>query len=92
MDFIKYTIWPRMKVILIYWWWIIKYRGKKNIPPEVFFRRMIKNIEGMKENLEKAFLLGKDDMSKEEFLEFYNTMGKVEGFKEKVTELKQNKN
>jgi len=86
MDFIRHTIWPWVKVKIIYWWWIIKYRGKKNIPPELIFGRIIKNIERMKENLEKAFSLGKDDMTKEELLNFHKIMDKADELERKINE------
>lgn len=39
LNFIKFTLWPIAKVKLIYWWWIIKYGGKKNIPPDLIFKQ-----------------------------------------------------
>ena len=54
MNFLKYRLWPWFKVRLTYWWWIIKYRGKKNIPRAVVFGQMTKSMAQMSENLEHA--------------------------------------
>ena len=54
MDFLKHQLWPALKVRLTYWWWILKYGSKKNIPRELIFARMARSMERMNENLMQA--------------------------------------
>lgn len=89
MSFFRYETWPWIKVKIIYWWWIIRYGGKKNIPLELIFGQITKSIEDFKENLEKAFSFSKDDMSKEELLNFYKITEKINDFKKEIDEAKR---
>ena len=61
-----------LKVRLTYWWWIVKYGGKKNIPRELIFGRMIKSMSRMSENLEKALRAMPPDTSSQEMKQLIN--------------------
>mgnify|MGYP001574343520 CR=1 FL=1 len=65
MDFIKYTIWPAVKVRLTYWWWIVKYGGKKKIPPEVVFGALGKTVGSIGDNIMDAIRVS-PEMDEEE--------------------------
>lgn len=58
---LRYEKWPKVKVRVRFYWWIVRYRGKKNIPREVVFGSMAKSLERMNDNLEKALQAGADD-------------------------------
>lgn len=58
---IKYELWPPVKVHSKYYWWIVRYRGKKRIPREVIFGAMAKSLQRMNDNLDKAFQIGAHD-------------------------------
>jgi len=66
MNYLKYTFWPAVKVRFTYWWWIVRYGGKKNIPPELIFGKISGSMERMRENLMQAFRHMPDDISEEE--------------------------
>lgn len=66
MDYLYYTIWPWIKVKSTYYWWVIKYRGKKNIPPELIFLQMARSMARMNENIQLAMRVLPDDASREE--------------------------
>ncbi|MBI3335847.1 MAG: hypothetical protein HY001_05145 [Candidatus Portnoybacteria bacterium] len=51
VSYLKYEVLPWVKVKLRYWWWILKYGGKKKIPPEIIFGALAKSLERMNENL-----------------------------------------
>lgn len=55
-----------MKTRLTYWWWIIKYGGKKKIPPELISKKLDKSIETLHENLMQALRYIPSDASEEE--------------------------
>ena len=75
---IKYDLWPYLKTRGYFWWWVIKYGGKKNIPPEVIFSQMTKSMERLSQNLNCARSAMMDNASKEEIEEMYDTIRKVE--------------
>jgi len=66
ISFIKYSLWPAVKVRGIYWWWILKYGGKKNIPPELIFGAMERSMQRMDENIKNALRAMPEDASEEE--------------------------
>jgi hypothetical protein len=66
INFLKYTVWPVVKVRLTYWWWIVKYGGKKNIPRELIFGRISGSMERMRENLMRALRCMPGDTSEED--------------------------
>jgi hypothetical protein len=53
-DYLKYGVLPWVKVKSRYFWWVIKYRGKKNIPPEVISEQINKSISRSAKSLEEA--------------------------------------
>lgn len=89
INFIKYEIWPTIKVRLTYWWWAIRYGGKKNIPPELIFGRIMKNAEQMKESLEQALHYLPPGMSEKEKSELLNLLGETDAFESKLKNLKR---
>lgn len=58
---IKYEHWPPVKVRSKYYYWIVRYGGKKRIPKEVVFGAMAKSLQRMNENLDKAFRAAAED-------------------------------
>jgi hypothetical protein len=89
LDFIRYQIWPPIKVRLTYWWWIIRYGGKKNIPKEVVFRQLEKSVESMADNLEKAINVRNGEMDHQEAAQAIKIAQKVKEFKEEIKNLKK---
>ena len=71
----------------LYLWWIIKYRGKKNIPPEVVFSQIEKNMKLMAENIEKAFEVGRDEMTREDMVQFMELREKIRKLHEGITDV-----
>ena len=88
MFYLKHTLWPRLKVRLKYWWWIVKYRGKKNIPREVVFGAMAKSLERMNENLMGAYREIPDDMSAEEKRELFEALQRAKDMEGEINRLK----
>ncbi len=71
-EFIKYSLWPAVKVRVITVWWIIKYGGKKSIPPEMIFNRMQKSLENVNKNLMDALRVMPNDISESKKKELMN--------------------
>ena len=88
MNVIRYMLWPRLKVRLKYWWWIVKYRGKKNIPREVVFGAMAKSLERMNENLMSAYRETPDDMTAEEKMELFKALQRAKDLEGDINRLK----
>lgn len=86
---LRYEKWPKIKVRGRFYWWIVRYRGKKNIPREVVFSSMAKSLERMNDNLEKALQAGADDPDTdgEELREVLAAMEKAGELTEGVEEL-----
>lgn len=87
-QFLKYNVWPAVKTRLTYWWWIIKYGGKKSIPPELILGKMNASMEKMRENLMQALRHMPSDINekeKKELLDLLRTADQLE------KELKQTK-
>ena len=55
-----------LKVKIIYWFWIVKYGGKKKIPPEVVFGRMNKSMDSLFHNIQEAIKVSPENMDEEE--------------------------
>lgn len=89
-NYIKYEFWPFMKTRLYFWWWVIKYGGKKNIPREVIFAQMAKSMERLNQNLHCARAAMMDDASKEEMGEIYDVIRKVENMEEEMNKIQRN--
>ncbi|MBI2476488.1 MAG: hypothetical protein HYV67_04600 [Candidatus Taylorbacteria bacterium] len=89
MDFIKYSLWPAVKVRSRYWWWVIKYGGKKNIPREVIFGAMEKSMKCLTENLNQAVRLLPTDADAEEKGLAFGAVAKVKEFEEEMSKFKQ---
>ena len=65
-SFFLYDMFSMIKVKLTYYWWIIGYGGKQNIPKEVILSAMEKTLEDMSFNIEQAFRMVPSDASEEE--------------------------
>lgn len=89
MDFIKYNLWPEIKVRLRYWWWIVKYRGKRNIPREVVFGQLAKSMSSMTENLERAMRSLPADADPEEVRQLVNLIEKAGDFEKEMEEIEK---
>jgi hypothetical protein len=63
---IKYEIWPYLKVRLLFFWWIIRYGGARNIPREMLRKKTEDNILRMKESLMNAIRAIPDNATEEE--------------------------
>lgn len=94
MDFIRFKIWPWVKVKATYWRWVIKYGGKKNIPSKVVFGAMEKTLEEMNEEFMNAVRVGDSkDMDDEEKKMISNLMSKMSELGREVKNLgKDDKN
>ncbi len=88
IEYIKYEFWPRVRPRLVYWWWIIKYRGKKNIPREVVFGALAETVKRMNEDMMQALGAMPDDVSEDDRREFVEAMQKTAEFEREVKELK----
>lgn len=66
MNYIRYSVLPILNVRLRYFWWIIKYRGKKNIPKELVMGQVAKNMRNLTENLMGALRHIPDDLGEKE--------------------------
>lgn len=90
MILLKYTIWPSLKVRLQYGWWIIKYRGKKNIPKEVVFGALSKSLERMNDSLMAAYREMPDDMPDEDKKNLFEAVQRSKALESDINELKDN--
>lgn len=81
------TFWPFLKAKIIYWFWIIKYRGKKNIPPEVVFGKLNETMESLLGNIQEAIKVSPENMSEKERMMARELMMKVASLKEEVKDL-----
>ena len=89
MNYLRYTLWPFIKVKCVYFWWIIKYRGKKNIPPELIFKQMERSMARFAENMEQAFRHMPEDMNESEKREVLDLMGLTKKLEEEVKRLEK---
>ena len=89
---LRYEIWPPVKVRCKYYWWIVRYRGKRNIPKEVVFRSLTKSLERMNNALDSAYQLGAHDMgtSGEEIHQVLSVKTSAAILTEKVNRLSEN--
>ncbi|OGZ65340.1 MAG: hypothetical protein A3C50_01410 [Candidatus Staskawiczbacteria bacterium RIFCSPHIGHO2_02_FULL_43_16] len=89
LHFIKFEIWPWVKVKTIYYWWIIKYGGKKNIPRELIFQKLQENMESMTKNIVDAVRVSPENqMDEEEKKITREILMKVSEFERKIKNLK----
>lgn len=89
MDFLEYRFWPAAKVRLVYWWWILKYGGKKRIPPELVFSRMRESMERMNENLMQALRHLPPDAAPKEKQELFDLLRTAANLEEKTSRLRK---
>ena len=81
------NLWPIVKTRIIYWFWIIQYGGKKNIPPEVVFGKLNETMESLLSNIQEAIKVSSTDMSEEERLVVRELMMKTANLKKEVRDL-----
>ncbi|OGY99978.1 MAG: hypothetical protein A2945_00525 [Candidatus Liptonbacteria bacterium RIFCSPLOWO2_01_FULL_52_25] len=91
MDFLKYALWPAVKVRLTYWWWVVKYDGKKNIPPDVVFGRMAASMKRTSDNLVQALRTFPPDMDEKEKAKFMNLLLEAGALENEVQKIKMKK-
>lgn len=88
----RYGLWPVAKVRLRYWWWIVRFRGKKNIPRDLVFGEMKKSMERMRENLQKALqALPSSGASREEIMALSEALRKANALDDSIAEMKDGK-
>ncbi|HCB35452.1 MAG: hypothetical protein A2W52_01775 [Candidatus Taylorbacteria bacterium RIFCSPHIGHO2_02_49_25] len=90
MDFLKHTLWPGIKVRLTFWWWVVKYGGKKNIPQELIFGKISGSMERMKESLIQAMRHMPKNLSEAEKKEFFDLLRTAEALENEVEKTKKN--
>lgn len=81
MDMIRHTVWPFIKTRPMYWWWILKYGGKKNIPPELVFGKTDETMDSLMENIMNAARAEPPDMTGEERKQFRDLIMKINELK-----------
>ena len=92
MNFLKFTIWPWVKTRLIYWWWIVKYEGKKNIPPEVIFNKLEETAESLADDIQDAVRVSPiEEMTEGERLRMREVSMKVSDFVREIKNLRHDK-
>ena len=89
IDFIRFRVWPMVKVKTIHLWWAIRYGGKKNIPPELIFGQMEKSMARMRESLEQAFRLMPPDAPEEEKRDILRALELAQQLEEGQKEIKR---
>ncbi len=87
-DYLKYTLLPILRVRFTYWWWIIKYGGKRNIPPELVFQQMEKSFASMRDNLGAALHSLPESLDKGEVKKLLELIREVDVLGEEITEVK----
>ena len=87
MDYIKYTLWPLIRFRCIYFWWTVRYGGKKNIPQELIFGQVQRSMKRFAENMEQAFRHMPGDLSQTEKGEVVDLMGLAKKLEEEVKRL-----
>lgn len=86
-DYFAHRVWLFTTVRLKYWWWIVRYGGKKRIPSEVIFGAMEKTIGELQAHILDAVRVLPNDVSEEERLLARETMMKVSNFAKEVKKL-----
>lgn len=87
MNYLRYRLWQFIKVKCIYVWWILRYGGKKNIPPELIFKQMEKSMARFSENMQHAFRTMPPNMSDGEKGQVVDLMGLGKRLEEEVRRL-----
>lgn len=90
-SYLKYSLWPAIKVRLTFWWWTVKYGGKKNIPRELVFNKMTASMERMQKNLMDALRHMPADIGEDEKKELLNLMRTAGELKNEAESIKQEK-
>jgi uncharacterized protein Yka (UPF0111/DUF47 family) len=68
----------------------VRYRGAKNIPPEVIVAQMEKSMKRLNENLHSARVIGtKEDVDGEELRDLHEAINKVEDLEKEIDKLKR---
>jgi len=61
----------------MYWWWIVKYGGKKKIPHDLVFKKIEETMQSFKDDLMQAVRYSPEDMTEEERKEFIKILEKT---------------
>lgn len=81
--------WIAAKTRITFWWWIVKYRGRKNIPPEIVFSQLEKTMADLKNNLMNAWRAFPQDISEEEKKKFFEMFSNVQNLETELTKAKK---
>ena len=82
-------IWLKTRVR--FYWWVIKYGGRKNIPPEVVFGAMAESMERMKENMMNAWRSMPKDVDDEDREQFFEAFAKMQEMERGMEEMRKGK-
>jgi len=88
ISFLRFTVFPYIKVRSRFWWWVIKYRGKKNIPKEVVFGALIETAGRLSNDFEMARRTIPDAMPEQERQQLYSIIEKIEEFERMIHRMK----
>lgn len=82
--YIRYDLWPRLRVRGTYALLALRYGGKRKIPPEVIRRQLEKSIERMEQNLGNALRALPDDVGEDEKQQLLAAMSAAQQVKDTV--------
>ncbi len=84
---LRYLIWPMVRVRLKFWWWTIRYGGKKNIPKRVIFQALADSMKRTVDNFKKAQMAMPDDVPEEERLQMREARMKLADLDAQIKDL-----
>lgn len=87
-NYLRFEIWPLVKTRVIYWWWIIRYGGKKNIPPEVVIETINKTMDNLMFDINSAVRAMPQDASEEEKKLAFEAFAKIQNLESEIKKLK----
>jgi len=83
----EFKLWLKTRPLL--WWWIIKYRGKRNIPPQVLFDKIEETMSSLSSSINEAIEMDVEVQSEEERLLARDIYPKIRTLREGIDEIKQ---
>jgi hypothetical protein len=88
-DFLLYRLWPMMKVRGRFYWWVVRYGGRRNIPPEVVFGSMLANMERLEENLQQALRAMPSDTPEEDRKMLLSALSKTQAMRRDAPQIRR---
>ena len=88
MNLLRYVLWPNVRMRLTYWWWVLKYGGKKNIPRELIGGEIDGSIMSMRENMMQALRHLSEDMSDADKKELLDAIRKADALQKEFNDAK----